>query len=179
VNTIPIDMSRAVCIDTETSGLNGIAEICEISVVGIVTEDIIFSKIIRTIKPIPDEVVKIHGITNEMSQREKTLDYWWKFLCNNLLEGVPVIGYNVFYDIRMLFQTMSVCSPEESVFFGASSVIDVVHLYDEIMKPPKHKHLNEACESLDVELPEGKFHGSAFDCIATIRLYKKLMEIKV
>jgi DNA polymerase-3 subunit epsilon len=175
MNILPIDMSNAVCIDTETSGLDGNAEICEISVVKISTEEIIFTKILKTINPIPDKVVEIHGITNEMSQKGETINYWWEFLCNNLLKGKPIIGYNVFYDLKMIFQSMAICSPDKSVFFGASSVIDVIHLYDEIIKPPKYPRLNQACESLGIELPEGKFHGSVFDCIATIRLYKRLM----
>jgi DNA polymerase-3 subunit epsilon len=174
---ITLDMSNAVCFDTETSGLDGNAEICEISVLDVVTEEVLFSHVIKTSKLMSPEVVAIHGITNEMSQAEKPITYWWKFLAGNILSKKILIGYNVFFDIRMIFQSYSAWLPNESYYMSSLGALDIVQVYDQVMKPPKHKHLNEACESLGVILPEGKFHGSAFDSLATIRLYKKLMEV--
>lgn len=66
LNIKPIDLHNAVILDTETLGLSNHAEICEISVIDAETGVPLLDTLIKPHHPIPNDVIKIHGITNEM-----------------------------------------------------------------------------------------------------------------
>lgn len=90
-------------LDTETTGLDGRAEVIEIA---IVKPDgyVLLDTRIKPRFPIPAEATAIHGITNEDVQR---LPEWRMvfYEVRHLLEGQNIICYNVDYDRRILQQT--------------------------------------------------------------------------
>ena len=111
-----------------------------------------------------------------MSQRENTIQYYWNFLSGNLLNSKPVLGYNVFYDIKMLFQSYHIWEKENQSFFNASIVIDVMQLAKEYFKTSKYMSLKDACIKAGLEFNDAKAHGSTYDTLMTIKLFKKIME---
>jgi DNA polymerase-3 subunit epsilon len=169
-----IDLSKAVVFDTETSGLDGNAEICEISVISLMNEKILFSEIIKTKNRIPEEAIAIHGITNEMSKKANTIDYWWKFLTGNLMSRKPVLGYNIFYDIRLMHQSFNQWNPTTASYFNPTVAIDVMDFAQDFFKELKWLSLKNACSKAELEFEEGKLHGSAYDSLMTARLFKKM-----
>jgi Peduoviridae DNA polymerase exonuclease subunit len=92
-----------VFLDTETTGLDDAAEICDIAVVdydGVV----LFDTLINPSSPIPDTASDIHGITNAMvagaPRFEQVLDR-----LDKALQGRPVVIYNLAYDTRLISQS--------------------------------------------------------------------------
>ncbi|MFB2828016.1 3'-5' exonuclease [Aeromonas jandaei] len=90
-------------LDTETTGLDGQAEIVEIS---IIDQDgsVVFDSLVKPIQPIPAEATAIHGITNEMVAAAPT----WATIHEQVAEIVaskPLVIYNADYDLRLMAQT--------------------------------------------------------------------------
>jgi len=94
---------RPVFIDTETTGLDEKAEICDIAVVDC-DGGVILSTLVRPRYPIPEKATAIHGITNEMVKDSPTFDEVWPLL-RALFWNRPVVTYNAAYDSRMIKQS--------------------------------------------------------------------------
>jgi len=92
-----------VFIDTETTGLDEKAEICDIAVVDC-DGSTILSTLVRPRYPIPEKVTAIHGITNEMVKDAPTFGEVWPLL-RALFWNRPVVTYNAAYDSRMIVQS--------------------------------------------------------------------------
>ena len=169
-----LDLSEAVCIDTETTGLGESAEICELAVVDFITEKPIFHEVLRTIKPIPEELTKLHKISNEQSQKSRSIEYWWNYLSSTVIGSKPIIGYNVLFDVRVLFQSVLKYDPNLRVFINSSIVFDVMQYAKYILNQPKWISLSAACEKTGLSMDKVEFHGALFDAVATVKLLKRL-----
>lgn len=90
-------------LDTETTGLDAQAEIVEISVIDAAGE-VLLDSLVRPQRPIPAEVVRVHGITNQMVAAAPRWPQVWAEL-EGLLRGRPVGIYNAEFDVRMLRQS--------------------------------------------------------------------------
>lgn len=93
----------ALFLDTETTGLDGQAELCEISVLDSDGLPLIDTLICPS-APIPPEAAAIHGITDSMIAGAPVFPAIYDEL-RALLIGRPVIAYNAAFDGRMIDQT--------------------------------------------------------------------------
>ncbi|EJO6804392.1 3'-5' exonuclease, partial [Salmonella enterica] len=85
-------------IDTETTGLGDDAEIVEICIIDS-HGFILLNTLVKPTKPIPDEAIAIHGITNEMVAYAPA----WTDICGAVEELIRRFGfviYNADYDLR-------------------------------------------------------------------------------
>jgi len=95
-----IKRGNFVVLDTETTGLERPAEICQIAVInpdGVALLD----TYVHTRNPIPADATRIHGITNEMVAHSPA----WPSIRADLLEiiaGKDVIVYNATYDRKLM-----------------------------------------------------------------------------
>jgi len=92
-----------VYLDTETTGLESGAEIVDIC---IVDHDgaILVDSLVKPKRKIPRQVIRIHGITNEMVKDAPTwLDLWPEV--EAALRGRRVAIYNADFDVRMMQQS--------------------------------------------------------------------------
>lgn len=94
---------KPVFLDTETTGLDGNAEICDIAVIdfdGVV----LFETLVKPSQPIPAEAGDIHGITDAMVKHaprfEQVLDR-----LDKVLQGRTVVIYNSAFDTRLISQS--------------------------------------------------------------------------
>jgi len=85
-----------VFVDTETTGLSGDDEICEIAVVDL-AGNVLINSLVKPTKPIPQAASEVHGITNEMVAGAPTFrDVLPKL--NEVLHGRTVLVYNLEFD---------------------------------------------------------------------------------
>lgn len=89
-------------LDTETTGLNE-GEICQIAIID-QDSKVWLDCLVKTVKPIPAEATRIHGITDEMVTDSPT----WAELSGSVakqLADQDVIVYNAVYDRKMMHKS--------------------------------------------------------------------------
>lgn len=89
-----------VILDTETTGLERPAEICQIAVISH-TGNILVDTYVKPVRKIPQQATSIHGITDDMVKSAPM----WKQIKDKVYEelvGKDVIVYNAKFDRNML-----------------------------------------------------------------------------
>jgi DNA polymerase III subunit epsilon len=92
-----------VFLDTETTGLEGNAEIIEICLLDH-EGNVMLDTLVKPCLRIPWQVTQVHGITNEMVASSPGWDEIWPEVLNGIT-GRAVGVYNSDFDVRMLAQT--------------------------------------------------------------------------
>lgn len=90
-------------IDTETTGLDGNAEICDIAVVNLRGE-ILLNTLVKPTCPIPAGATKIHGIGDEHVKDAPPWREVWYHLASLIRAGRQIVVYNEEYDHRVINQ---------------------------------------------------------------------------
>ena len=115
-----------VILDTETTGLND-AEIVELSIID-KKGNVLFDSLFKPKYPIPEEVIKIHGITNEMVASAPT----WENKQNeirNILEDKNVVIYNAEFDCKMFRSTNQIWTIGDHIPFTAGCSMEAYRKY--------------------------------------------------
>ena len=92
-----------VCLDTETTGLDETAEIIEIGMVKVVDGQIAdhYSQLVKPSCPIPDTIIQLTGIDNEMVEEQP----YWSGIEKAVLDFIgdaTLVAHNVSFDRGML-----------------------------------------------------------------------------
>ena len=96
-------LQQPVYLDTETTGLDNGAEIVDICVLDH-DGSVLVDSLVKPKGKIPLDVIRIHGITNEMVQDAPTwLELWPQVKA--ALAGRRVAIYNAEFDVRMMQQS--------------------------------------------------------------------------
>lgn len=92
-----------VIVDTETTGLDGVAEVVQI---GVIDQDgaVLLDTLVRPTRPIPEGATRIHGITNAMVAAAPTFAEILPQL-QGVLRDRTVVIFNAAYDRRMFDQS--------------------------------------------------------------------------
>jgi DNA polymerase III epsilon subunit-like protein len=171
-----------IVLDTETTGLGKDAEIIEVSMVGC-DGRVLLNTLVKPVKPIPDDAIAIHGITNEMVEDAPTWgevrgQIGWLLVTH----PYPLVIYNADYDTRLIVQT-------EVIHGGrhfSTSVFDAVclmRLYAEIYQEPnphdlgyKWQKLTNACDQMGIDSSQFLAHRALGDCQMTLALIDALYD---
>lgn len=94
---------RPIYLDTETTGLDGRAEIVEIAILDWDGSPLLHS-LVKPRFPIPAEVVRIHGITDDHVRNSPTWADLWPQV-QLILHGRHIGIYNADFDLRMIAQS--------------------------------------------------------------------------
>lgn len=93
-------------LDTETTGLDGRAEIVQIALIDRDGHTLI-NTLVKPTRPCPPEATRVHGITNEMLADAPTLADLYIPLSAKLAAST-IVAYNMAFDWRMLQQSLAV-----------------------------------------------------------------------
>ena len=158
-------------VDLETTGLSAAdAQIIEMAAILVRDGDICdtFSRLISITCPIPVEVVKLTGLTDDTLEREgapieRALPDFLGFI-----EGHPLVGYNISFDIAFL---RTACDRINAAFPRARTV-DVLELARRKLFGLPSMKLECLAEHYRLEsyIP----HRAMNDCMATHQIYMKL-----
>lgn len=169
-----------IILDTETTGLDNLAEVCSIAIVDS-EGGILLDTLIKPIRGIPAKATDIHGITNEMVANAPS---WRKMsrLVQTLLTMVShnLICYNSDYDIRVMNQSakaagmnvdygkmphQTFCAMTEyAEKHGEWSDYHQSYRYEKLVNAAKHFNVNT----------DGA-HGALADCLMTLEVCKGLL----
>lgn len=150
-----------VILDTETTGLYD-AEIIELSIID-KQGKVLFDSLFKPKEPIPQEVIEIHGIDNEMVAAAPT----WAEKFNeikSILEGKTVVIYNADFDCSMIHSTNRIWEIGEHISFTPACAMEAYRMY---CGSDRWCKLSEA---------SGKYtaHRSLNDCYSVLTLLNKV-----
>lgn len=177
---VPAALSNAeefFVLDIETSGIGHEAQIVQIAVIDSAGKTRI-NTLIKPTKPIPAEVSKIHGITNELAAQGED----WQTIrqqLRQLLTGKTVVIYNAEFDLRMLRQTDQAHNIN-SAFWSAEftswcAMKAFARVYGERSRNGwAWKKLDEAAQFYDIPL-SGSAHDALIDCQTTLNVVKGML----
>lgn len=150
-----------IVLDIETDGIdpskNNIIEIAALRVDSSDTEE--FHCLIRNEHELPDEIVKLTGITDQILASEgrdiaEVLSDFMQFI-----QDLPLVGYNVHFDIDFINQELHRINKnainnrkidllglvkKEKMFLKSYKLADVLPVYG-IVEEVKHRALQDAC----------------------------------
>jgi DNA polymerase-3 subunit epsilon len=164
-----LDRTDWAILDTETTGLDGLAEVVQIGVVqpnGMTALD----TLVRPRRPIPMDATAIHGITNYMVAGAPVFGDLTSRL-TEVLSGKIVIAYNAAFDRRMLFQSARLsdvtlpplvweCAMERyAQYVGRRSSRRGGIVRQRLPRKPEYR---------------GKMHQAIDDCLATLDVIRRM-----
>jgi DNA polymerase-3 subunit epsilon len=154
-------------LDTETTGLNNGSEIIELAIID-KKGNVLFDSLFKPKNTIPDEVTKIHGITNNMVADAPTWQENWNEIMN-VIGNKRVLIYNAEFDTRMILSTNAVWGIKDSFEIKASCVMKAFSSYVG----------SERWISLSDAIGEYTSHRALDDCFSVLHLLEKVWsEIK-
>jgi len=122
--------------------------------------------------PIPEEISKIHGITDEMVKDAPIFGGVADYIAKEISEADVIVGYNPDFDIDMLKSEFKRSGVEPK---WPSVVICCKRLWDHYdPRPPRHLQ-NAFKEFVDQKGFEGA-HGAAADVAATVKVFNLMVE---
>lgn len=174
----PVDLTRIICFDTETTGLGNDAEILQLSIIN-AADEILFDEYIRPKHHVAwPEAEAIHHISPEMVEGKEAIDAHYPRIVDILNSADYYIGYNILYDIRMFKQSGIPMAPFHRKHV---QVIDVMKNFAPIFGEPnvkrggyKWQNLSTCAEYYRYDWGSDKAHGALADTKATLYCFKKM-----
>lgn len=160
---------NTVIVDVETTGLpskDPDVEICQVAVINVQGKPLV-SMLVKPNKPIPEEVTKVHGITNEQVVDQPTFPQMAKIL-SFILENKNVVCYNSGFDIKILWSLYKKYGIDVPKVAGISCAMEK---YSEFKGEWNESKGNLKWHKLP-KLATGEAHDSLVDCASTLKLMK-------
>lgn len=175
--------SREVVLDTETTGKSErsgdrVVEIAAIEIVNGEKTGRVFHTLINPDRDIPDEVVRVHGITNEkVKNSPKFKDIMPDFI--SFIRGAKIVGHNVIFDEKFLNNELSLAGHPESFWAMTDGSICTMQESRRIWVGKQYRHsLDALLDRLSVDRSQRDLHSALLDTQLTVDAYLKIKAIK-
>ncbi|HHH0188721.1 3'-5' exonuclease [Yersinia enterocolitica] len=172
--------NNCLILDTETTGLSGIAEIIEISIIDC-TGKVLLNTLVKPRALIPGKATAIHGITNEMVAAAPTWrDIHWQLMA--LIHTRTLVIYNIDFDVRLIMQTMEInnCGFAYLELNAECAMRNYAEYYgqrDEKRNKFKWQSLSNAAKQQGVVI-DGTPHRALSDCKTTLGIIRAMAGVK-
>lgn len=164
---------RAIILDTETTGLDPlhghrIIEIGAIEMVDGYLTDRVFHQYIHPERDIPEEAVKVHGITATFLQ-DKPLFKAISGEFKEFISGATLVIHNAAFDMKFINHELQRVGL--SAFTG--SVIDTLQMARRKF-PGAKNNLDALCRRFNIDNSNRTYHGALLDAELLYKVYIKL-----
>lgn len=166
-------INREICFDTETTGLDPLTgdRLLEIGCVELINNKRTgnyFHEIINPERDIPEDAVKIHGISNN-----KVIDKpIFKDIIDKFIEFIadsPLIAHNAPFDMKFLHHEFELLGYKKL----ENTVIDSLLLAKEKF-PGQKNNLDALCKRFNIDASARVFHGALLDAELLADVYIEL-----
>lgn len=164
--------STFIVFDIETTGLSATNDmITEIGAVKIQDGKIIdtYTQLINPERPIPEKIIELTGITDEMVKDKPTINEVI-FDFNNFIQNHVLVAHNASFDVGFIREKMRLCSLELD-----NPILDTLALSRAVFPSLKSHKLNVVAKHLDIELLN--HHRAVDDAKATAEILLKILNI--
>jgi DNA polymerase-3 subunit epsilon len=164
-------------LDTETTGLRR-GEICQIAIIKS-DGNILLDTFVKTKEPIPESLIPVHGITDEMV---KNAPSWPELVpqVKEILDGQLLVVYNAVYDRSMMHQSGErhgldkIEWKEIATWFCAMEAFAEYYGYwNEYHGGYRWQRLVNAASYFDVKVANA--HNALGDCLMTLGVVKAML----
>lgn len=166
-----------VVLDTETTGLHN-AEIIQMGLIG-ADGKVLMNDLIKPVRPIPEDAIRIHGITNEMVADKPGMIYFYNQI-KDFISGRNVIVFNVAYDQKILYDALEIAGIERVEWSAIAKWWCAMEAFSEIKgdwnakrKSYKWQSLTKACEHYQIPMIDA--HDALGDCQSTLHICRKMV----
>lgn len=173
VLNVPLSDQTYVVFDVETTGLSSVYDtIIEIAGVKMQNGEVIdsFESFANPHKPLPDKIIEITQITDDMLVGAPEVDDVLKQF-HEWAAGSIFVAHNAMFDIGFLNQGYAKIGVEKI----SNPIIDTLELARFLFPELGNHRLNTLCKHLEVELTQ--HHRAIYDAEATGELFWKLIQI--
>jgi len=166
-----------VVLDTETTGLND-GEICQIAIID-ADGNTLLNSYVKTVKPIPAEAQRIHGITDEMVASAPG----WAAIAprvKELLSGKDVVIYNAVYDRKMMHKSAEHAGMDKIEWKDIARFWCAMEAYAEHHGDWNDYHQSYRWQKLTDAVRQQRLtidataHDALGDCLMTLAVVKKM-----
>lgn len=167
---------REICFDTETTGfnpLNGdrLVEIGAIELINHVKTGKVFHKYINPERDVPEEVVKVHGLTNEFLADKPTFaeiaQEWVDFIGE---DGI-FVAHNAQFDMNFINYELSKLGYKT---YDWDRVVDTLEIAKNQF-PGARNNLDALCRRFNIDNSARTFHGALLDAELLAEVYLQLL----
>lgn len=166
---------REICLDIETTGLDPrdghkIIEIAGVELINKVRTGNFFHTYINPQREVPEEAVKIHGITYEFLRDKEIFDHIvHKFL--DFIKGARLVIHNAAFDMKFINYELKALGLET---LEMGEVIDSL-LLARSKFPGAQNSLDALCKRFNIDLSRRTKHGALLDSELLCDVYIELM----
>ncbi|MCE3255112.1 MAG: polymerase epsilon subunit [Rickettsiaceae bacterium] len=166
---------REICLDTETTGLDPkdghrIIEIGCIEIIGKVRTGKSFHVYINPEREVPEEAVKIHGITGEfLKDKPKFLEVVKDFLA--FIADSKLVIHNAGFDMKFINHHLRGCNLE---IIERGNVVDTLEIARNKF-PGAGNSLDALCKRFSIDASRRVKHGALLDAELLADIYIELM----
>lgn len=168
-------MTREIVFDTETTGFDydkgdRLVEIGAVELVNHMPTGVTFHRYINPEREVPEEVVKVHGLTYEFLKDyptfDKIADEWIDFVGDSVL-----VAHNASFDINFVNYELKQLG---KIQYSWDRVVDTLEIA-RILFPGARNNLDALCKRFSVDNTARTFHGALLDAQLLAEVYLELL----
>ena len=169
-------MMREICFDTETTGLyadggDRIVEIGALELINHLPTGRTFHEYINPERDVPQEVVNVHGLTNEFLADKPVfadiVQKWVDFIGD---DGI-LVAHNAEFDLKFINMELKKCGYNT---YDWDRVIDTLVIARKKF-PGSHVNLDALCKRFNIDNSSRTFHGALLDAQLLADVYFQLL----
>lgn len=169
-------MVREIVFDTETTGLNPengdrLVEIGAIELINHIPTGKTYHQYINPQRSVPEEVVKVHGLTEEFLKDFPVFNDIADDFVNFVGDDGILVAHNASFDMKFINYELKKSGREE---FSTDRVIDSLEIARKIF-PGAKNNLDALCKRYGVDNSNRTFHGALLDADLLAQVYFELM----
>lgn len=167
---------REICFDTETTGFDPetgdrLVEIGAVELINHIPTGKIFHEYINPERDVPEEVVKVHGLTTEFLRDKPTFreiaQSWVDFIGD---DGI-LVAHNAEFDLKFINYELKKCGFET---YDLDRVVDTLAIARNEFRGARNS-LDALCKRFNIDNSARTFHGALLDAQLLAEVYLQLM----